>query len=203
MAVKLDLNSIFNQAPDNTGALMRQRAMVAQQALDMEMQMRQRQAQQASPAEMVLDQAQQMPQQGSGDGRVLQGKYGITQKFGNYNPALYSGITKDSRHKGVDIATPSGTPVYAPVSGTVETGNDRNWGLYTLVRGDDGHVYRMSHLSKHGVQPGQRITPGTLLGYTGSTGNSTGPHLDISVQRNNQFIDPLSIEALYRALLGE
>lgn len=141
--------------------------------------------------------------------KVLDTAYPITQQFGNYNPALYKGITKDSRHLGVDVATPSGTKVYAPIGGEVQFGYDKSWGNYALVKGSDGVTYRFSHLSsiddllKQASQASMSIKPGQVLGLTGSTGNSTGPHLDISTTRNGQYFNPLSISALERALAGK
>ncbi len=129
----------------------------------------------------------------------LNASYKMTQKFGNYNPGLYSGVTNDSRHKGVDFATPVGTQVHSPIGGKVEVGFDKNWGKYALLHGDDGVTYRFSHLSDTPVKPG-RINAGQMIGLTGSTGNSTGPHLDISAQVNGKFVDPLGLDAFRRLL---
>lgn len=123
------------------------------------------------------------------------GKYKITQGYGNYNPGLYAGITADSRHKGVDVGTPEGTVVQAPVDGMIEQGYDKNWGNYVLIHGDDGVTYRFSHLSQLPNFSG-RIRAGSVLGATGNTGYSTGAHLDISATRGGQFIDPLSLAVI-------
>lgn len=131
----------------------------------------------------------------------LKDKYNITQKFGNYNPSLYKGITKDSRHKGLDLATPLGTELFSPIAGKVKSGFDKNWGNYVDVVADDGTTYRFSHLSAL-ERIADQVQPGQLLGKTGSSGHSTGAHLDISVRRGGQFIDPLTISAL-AAALGE
>lgn len=130
------------------------------------------------------------------DSPVFNGQYRMTQGFGNYNPALYRGVTKDMRHKGVDFATPTGTKVNAPIAGEIITGTDKNWGNYALLKGDDGVTYRFSHLSN--TPTSGRVEPGQLIGITGNSGNSTGPHLDISTQINGQFVDPLSLEVLKR-----
>jgi len=132
----------------------------------------------------------------------LKGKFAITQKFGNVNPALYSGITKGSKHLGLDLKTPQGTDVFAPVSGNVQFGFDKNWGNYADVIADDGMTYRFSHLSEQNKGL-QRVAAGQGIGKTGSTGNSTGAHLDISVRKGGQYIDPLSLAWLSKLLGGE
>lgn len=132
----------------------------------------------------------------------VKGKFNITQKFGNYNPGLYSGITKDSKHLGLDLATPQGTDVASPVAGDVKFGFDKNWGNYADVVGDDGTVYRFSHLSEQNKGL-QRVAAGQGIGKTGNTGNSTGAHLDISVKKNGQYIDPMSLAWLSKLIGGE
>lgn len=127
----------------------------------------------------------------AGDPFDLFTKYRISQQFGNYNPGLYAGRTKDSRHWGVDIATPQGTPVYAPVSGKVEYGESPTFGKYARVLGDDGITYQFSHLSKFG--------DGKTLGYTGNTGYSTAPHLDIMTKQGGKYINPMSLKSLKKS----
>jgi len=131
----------------------------------------------------------------------LKGKFNITQKFGNVNPALYSGITKGSKHLGLDLATPQGTEVASPIAGDVKFGFDKNWGNYADVVADDGTVYRFSHLSEQNKGL-QRVAAGQGLGKTGSTGHSTGAHLDISVRKGEQYIDPMSLAWLKNFLEG-
>lgn len=119
-------------------------------------------------------------------------RFRISQGYGNYNPALYAGRTAGSKHWAVDIATPEGTPVYSPVSGKVEYGEDPTFGKYARVIGDDGVTYQFSHLSKFG--------DGKTVGYTGSTGHSTGPHLDIMTKKDGKTINPMTLESLKRAV---
>ncbi len=80
------------------------------------------------------------------------------------------------RHMGNDILSPRGTPVVAPVSGTVTHRNVRLGGLSFYLRGDDGITYFGTHLSAYGA--GGRVSAGTVIGYVGDTGNARGtPHL--------------------------
>ena len=130
----------------------------------------------------------------------LKGKFRLTQKFGNVNPALYAGITKGSRHLGADLATPLGTEVFAPTSGQVTYGKDKNYGNYADMTLPDGTTVRFSHLSETG-QPGE-VKAGQRIAKTGSTGNSTGAHLDVSARRNGQYIDPATL-AWFNQLIAE
>jgi murein DD-endopeptidase MepM/ murein hydrolase activator NlpD len=137
-------------------------------------------------------------------------KFGITQQFGAYNPGLY----KSGYHPGLDLATPAGTQVKAPVSGKVELGHDpQGYGTYVRVIGDDGTIYQFSHLSsvddliKQVAAAKNQILAGQSLGTTGGipgtygAGKSTGAHLDISTIVGGKNVDPLSIDALRRALM--
>jgi len=99
-----------------------------------------------------------------------------------------------SSNVGADLTARYGADVVAPVSGTVlqvydapnETDRNLNsgWGGMTLLRGDDGYTYRLSHAKPGslGVRPGQRVTAGQYLQQIGVSGNSTGPHLDAEVR---------------------
>jgi murein DD-endopeptidase MepM/ murein hydrolase activator NlpD len=107
-------------------------------------------------------------------------------------------------HAGVDIAGPRNTPVYAAATGTVITaactsaycnrdGNLNQAGYGNLVELDHGAgvTTRYAHLSGYTVTPGQQVPAGALLGYQGSTGNSTGVHLHFEVRVDRAPIDPV------------
>ncbi|RDH12535.1 M23 family metallopeptidase, partial [Tsukamurella pulmonis] len=86
-------------------------------------------------------------------------------------------------HTGVDIGCPVGTPVYATIGGDVRTGR-ANWGssygTMILINDDvDGSDWGYCHLSKRVVGDGQRVATNQLIGYSGNTGNTTGPHLHL------------------------
>jgi murein DD-endopeptidase MepM/ murein hydrolase activator NlpD len=93
-------------------------------------------------------------------------------------------------HNGVDIAADYYTPVRSVSSGTVKAGYDDGWGNYVIVRDleFECHYYHMSSLE---VTSGQAVEPGQVLGYVGSTGASTGPHLHFGVKRS---LDPLLLQ---------
>ncbi|MEJ5166203.1 MAG: M23 family metallopeptidase, partial [Thermoanaerobaculia bacterium] len=95
-------------------------------------------------------------------------------------------------HTGIDISCPSGSPVYASADGMVVEA-DYSGGLgkcITLFHGL-GISTKYGHLSKIVVREGQKIKRGTLIGYTGSTGRSTGPHLHYEVLLNGKPVNPL------------
>ncbi|HUS27090.1 MAG TPA: M23 family metallopeptidase [Kofleriaceae bacterium] len=95
-------------------------------------------------------------------------------------------------HLGVDYAAPVGTPVWAAASGTVtHAGPAGGAGNLVMIRHDNGIETAYMHLSKFAsIKVGQRIEAKTVIGYVGTTGLSTGPHLHFGVKKNGVFIDP-------------
>lgn len=93
-------------------------------------------------------------------------------------------------HAGVDFAAPAGMPVYAAAAGIAKVGYDEEgWGVFVIVR-DREREYHYYHLSEAAVRTGDRVEAGQVIGYVGSTGASTGPHLHFAVKAN---LDPLSL----------
>ena len=114
----------------------------------------------------------------------------VTSGFGSrFHPILnYVGS-----HNGVDYGTPAGTPVWAVADGTVtRAGWDNGGGNMVCVK----HVMSLEtcylHLSKIGVTVGSRIQQKTVVGESGSTGLSTGPHLHFAMKRGGNFVNPLN-----------
>jgi murein DD-endopeptidase MepM/ murein hydrolase activator NlpD len=100
-------------------------------------------------------------------------------------------------HLGVDYAAPSGTPVYAASFGTIEwVGNAGASGNLVTIRHAAGLSTGYAHLSRFAphLEVGQRVDARQLIGYVGSTGRSTGPHLHFSAKKSGVFIDPLSLK---------
>jgi murein DD-endopeptidase MepM/ murein hydrolase activator NlpD len=114
----------------------------------------------------------------------------ITQYFGGTefaarNAGIYGGR---AYHPGVDFGVPRGTAIYAPLSGTVRaTGNTDlvpgcySWGKWTLIDHANGLTTLYAHQDVISVTPGQSVSTGEIIGYSGSTGYSTGPHLHFTV----------------------
>jgi murein DD-endopeptidase MepM/ murein hydrolase activator NlpD len=99
-------------------------------------------------------------------------------------------------HSGVDFRAPSGSSVVAVGSGTVvEAGWDGAYGNSVVIRMNDGTYTQYGHLSSIGVFAGQQVTPGRQIGLSGSTGNSTGPHLHFEARTTAEYgsdIDPVA-----------
>lgn len=114
----------------------------------------------------------------------------ITQYFGGtefakQNASVYAGR---AYHPGIDMGVPRGTPIYAPLSGVVRaTGNTDafpgcySWGKWTLIDHPNGLTTLYAHQDLHNVTPGQSVKTGDIIGYSGNTGYSTGPHLHFTV----------------------
>lgn len=97
------------------------------------------------------------------------------------------------QHSGVDLAAPIGTPVVAPSPGLVVAAQWwGGYGLFVAVDHGKGVQTRYGHLSQLAVYPGQQVALGQVVGYVGSTGNSTGPHLHYEMRFNGQPLDPLT-----------
>jgi murein DD-endopeptidase MepM/ murein hydrolase activator NlpD len=118
----------------------------------------------------------------------------ITSKFSRsrFHPVLHH----YAPHLGVDFAAPVGTPVMATGDGSViENGRNGANGKYIKLRHANTYITYYLHLSRFakGISPGAHVRQGEVIGYVGSTGYSTGPHLDYRVMKGNAFINPLKI----------
>jgi len=102
-------------------------------------------------------------------------------------------------HHGVDYAAPAGTPVLTIGDGIVQERGYQAGGAGNFVRIKHNSVYTTVYMHLRGFGPGvnkgSRVTQGQVIGYVGSTGLSTGPHLDFRVYMNGSPIDPLRMEA--------
>ena len=100
-------------------------------------------------------------------------------------------------HKGVDFAAPLGTPIYAGGNGVVEyVGKNGGYGNYIRIRHNNEYKTAYAHLSsfKKGISKGVRVNQGDVIGFVGSTGNSTGPHLHYEIIFQNKQINPLKLK---------
>ncbi len=95
-------------------------------------------------------------------------------------------------HRGVDIALPVGSPTYASDTGTVVWAGWNNTGYGGLIVLDHGNGYLTfyAHLSGYNVVPGQIVYQGNIIGYTGNTGRSSGPHIHFEIRLNGIHQDP-------------
>lgn len=97
------------------------------------------------------------------------------------------------RHPGIDIAANHGVPIYAADGGVVRSAFwNGNYGNQVVINHRNGIVTSYSHLSSFAVGAGQLVAKGSIIGYNGSTGYSTGPHLHFEVIRNGYYVNPLN-----------
>lgn len=108
-------------------------------------------------------------------------------------------------HNGIDIGCPIGTPVHAPEDGVAYQYNDPyGYGRNVVLAGDSGRQWIMGHLSDWNIPAVNRVVEGATIGYSGNTGNSTGPHLHYGVRPPNPdysngfggYIDPEAVFVL-------
>lgn len=95
-------------------------------------------------------------------------------------------------HKGIDLSAPTGTPIYASADGVVTRANwFSSYGLFIALDHGAALETRYGHLSRLNVAEGQEIKKGDLIGYVGSTGRSTGPHLHYEVRIAGMAVNPV------------
>ena len=100
-------------------------------------------------------------------------------------------------HKGVDFAAPRGTPILAAGTGVVERANRYgSFGNYIRIRHTDGYKTAYAHLKGFAVKKGQRVKQDQVIGYVGTTGRSTGPHLHYEVHHHGKAINPRRLAQL-------
>lgn len=136
---------------------------------------------------------------------AFEGDYPVTQDFGG-NPAAYARFGL-AGHNGVDFGLPIGTPLHAPEAGVIveDASDPTGYGNYIKEQADSGRQWLWGHRQALTGMVGQRVERGDLVGYSGNSGNSTGPHLHLGMRPPNAnyangysgYEDPLPVlEAL-------
>jgi hypothetical protein len=121
----------------------------------------------------------------------FEGEYPITQYYGK--------TPYTSCHTGIDYACPTGTPILASEDGTVVHSGWLNggWGYCVIILHSDGNATLYAHLSECKVKAWDKVKKGQVIGLSGSTGNSTGPHLHFEARRNwndyTSHFDPMTL----------
>ena len=116
--------------------------------------------------------------------------YRLTSPFGM---RIHPITGKETMHQGVDMAAPQGTPIYAAKDGKVtrtafQAGGA---GYYVSISHGGGFSSVYMHMTHYIVSPGQYVKAGQVIGYVGSTGGSTGPHLHFGISYNGSYVNPL------------
>ena len=113
----------------------------------------------------------------------------LTSNFGMREHPILGGRRA---HKGVDLAAPTGTPVYATADGTVGKAEwFSGYGLYIALEHGGNMETRYGHMSRLNVAAGQQVRKGDVIGFVGSTGRSTGPHLHYEVRVAGEAVNPM------------
>ena len=105
------------------------------------------------------------------------------------------GYTK--MHRGLDFAAPRGTPIYAAGNGRIQVaGRNGAYGKYVRIRHNAGYSTAYAHLKgfARGMRAGRRVTQGEVIGYVGTTGRSTGPHLHYEILKGGRRANPLRVK---------
>ena len=109
-----------------------------------------------------------------------------------YGMRVHPVLRKRRAHKGVDLAAPTGTPIYATADGIVSKAQRfSSYGLYVSVEHGGQLQTRFAHMSKIAVKSGDTVRKGDIIGYVGSTGRSTGPHLHYEVRIAQKAVNPI------------
>lgn len=112
----------------------------------------------------------------------------ITSEFGHRSNPVGKG---HAFHRGIDLAAPAGTPVYAVAAGTVIRANsDRNYGNVVMINHHHGYQTLYAHNSKLQVKAGERVKAGQQIARVGSTGRATGAHLHFEMHCSGERVDP-------------
>jgi len=112
----------------------------------------------------------------------------LTSDYGMRNHPI---LRKRRKHNGVDLAGPTGTPVYATADGLVSRASRfGTYGNYIQIEHGGELETRYAHLSGYAVSAGDHVHKGQLIGYVGTTGRSTGPHLHYEVRVAGEPVDP-------------
>ena len=114
---------------------------------------------------------------------------GLTSGFGMRTHPVLGGRRQ---HKGIDLASPIGSPIYATADGVVSRADwFSSYGLYISLDHGASLETRYGHLSRLNVAEGQTVRKGDLIGYVGTTGRSTGPHLHYEVRISGTAVNPV------------
>ena len=116
--------------------------------------------------------------------------YTITSGFGN---RVHPVLGYERFHEGVDMSTYTNSPIYAARSGkvTVASYQDGGAGYYVNINHGDGFSSIYMHMTRYIVSKGQYVEQGQVIGYVGSTGLSTGPHLHFGISQNGTYVNPM------------
>ena len=118
-------------------------------------------------------------------------KYMEKISWGYNQEALHPITGKETTHQGIDVAAPTGTPVYATADGVVSKAETSGgWGKIVVLIHAEGYLTTYAHLDEILALNGSKVKKGEVIGKVGNTGQSTGPHLHYEVRLNGNHLNP-------------
>ena len=124
--------------------------------------------------------------------KPLHARYWLSSNYGWRDSPFNPG--KRTFHGGLDMAVASGTPIYAALDGTVTAvGFNATYGNYVIITHHSGYKTLYGHMKSTACRKGNFVYTNTVIGYVGSTGMSTGPHLHFTVYKNGKTINPFAV----------
>ncbi len=124
--------------------------------------------------------------------KPIHARYWLSSKYGWRDSPFNTG--KRTFHGGIDMAVSAGTPIYAALDGTVTAvGYNATYGNYVIITHHSGYKTLYGHMKSTACRKGNFVYTNTVIGYVGSTGMSTGPHLHFTVYKNGKTINPLTV----------
>ena len=124
--------------------------------------------------------------------KPLHARYWLSSNYGWRDSPFNAG--KRTFHGGLDMAVATGTPIYAALDGTVTAvGYNATYGNYVIITHHSGYKTLYGHMKSTACRKGNFVYTNTIIGYVGSTGMSTGPHLHFTVYKNGKTINPFTV----------
>lgn len=124
--------------------------------------------------------------------KPLHARYWLSSNYGWRNSPFNAGSR--TFHGGIDMAVSQGTPIYAALDGTVTAvGYNATYGNYVIITHHSGYKTLYGHMKSTACRKGNFVYTNTVIGYVGSTGMSTGPHLHFTVYKNGKTINPMVV----------
>ncbi len=117
----------------------------------------------------------------------------LTRMASGYGYRIHPIFKTHKFHSGIDFTAPRGTPIYATGNGTIKTAeNTSGYGNHVVIYHGFGYSSLYAHMSKMATKPGRQVKRGELIGYVGSTGTSTAPHVHYEVIKGDRKINPIN-----------
>jgi murein DD-endopeptidase MepM/ murein hydrolase activator NlpD len=117
----------------------------------------------------------------------------LTRIASGYGYRIHPIFKTHKFHAGIDFTAPKGTPIYATGNGVISVAeNGSGYGNHVVIKHGFGYASLYAHMSRIKARVGQKVTRGELIGYVGSTGTSTAPHVHYEVMKGNNKVNPIN-----------